>query len=123
MLNIDIRGTEIELTDGIVSAIETKLASLDKYMESVGTPRELRVEAGMSTHHHNKGQIFRAVANLTIPGHQIHVEESAADLYDAIDRLKDKLKLEIVKVTKAHIDGKRDGSREAKEQGTETELI
>jgi putative sigma-54 modulation protein len=123
MLNLDIRGIEMELTDAIVSSIENKLASLDKYLESVGTPRELRVEAGVTTHHHNKGQIYQAVANLTIPGHKIRVEESAADLYDAIDRLKDKLKLEIIKVTKTRIDEKRTGAREAKEQGTETELL
>ena len=123
MLNLDIRGIEMELTDGIVSSIENKLASLDKYLESAGTPRELRVEAGVSTRHHNKGQIYQAVANLSIPGHQIRVEESAADLYDAIDRLKDKLKLEIIKVTKTHIDEKRHGAREAKDQGTETKLV
>lgn len=123
MLNLDIRGIEMELTEAIVISIESKLASLDKYLESVGTPRELRVDAGVSTHHHNKGQIFRAVANLSIPGHKIRVEEEATDLYAAIDQLKDKLKTEIIKVTKTHIDEKRIGAREAKEAGTETESV
>jgi ribosomal subunit interface protein len=123
MLNLDIRGVEMELTEGIVGAIEAKLASLDKYLESVGTPRELRVDAGVSTHHHNKGEIFRAVANLSIPGHKIRVEEEGEDLYGAIDGLKDKLKAEIIKITKSHVDEKRAGGREAKEEGTETELL
>lgn len=123
MLNLDIRGTEMELTDAIVGTIEEKLASLDKYMETVGTPRELRVEVGKSSHHHNKGEVFQVLANLNIPGHAIRVEETASDLYGAIDLAKDKLKNEVIKITKAHIDEKRSGARAAKEQGTETELV
>ncbi len=123
MLNLDIKGTEIELTDAISSAIEEKLASLDKYLETVGTPRELRIEVGRTTQHHNKGQLYRAEANLKMPGHFIRAEETADDLYAAIDLLKDRLKREIIKATKAKIDEHREGAREAKEQGTETELV
>jgi putative sigma-54 modulation protein len=123
MLKLDIRGTEMEITEAISAAIEEKLATLDKYLESVGTPRELRVEVGKTTHHHNKGEVFRVDANLVMPGHVIRVEETASDLYGAIDLAKDKLKNEIIKVTKSQIDVKRDGAREAKENATETELI
>lgn len=123
MLKVDIKGAEIELTEAIVSSIETKLATLDKYLATVGTPRDLRVEVGKTTHHHNKGQLFRAEANLKIPGHLIRAETTSYKLYDAIDLVKDDLKREILKVTKTKIDEKRAGARTAKEKGTETELV
>lgn len=123
MLKLDIRGIEMEVTEAIASAVEEKLATLDKYLETAGTPRELRVEVGKTTHHQNKGEVFSAQANLMIPGHVIRVEETAFRLYDAIDMLKDALKREILKITKSVIDEKRSGAREAKEQATETELV
>jgi putative sigma-54 modulation protein len=123
MLKVDIKGTEMELTESIVASIETKLATLDKYLATAGSPCELRVEVGKTTHHHNKGQLFRAEANLKIPGHLIRAEETSYKLYDALDLVKDQLKREILKITKSAVDEKRAGAREAKEQGTETKLV
>ena len=123
MLKIDIFANDMELTDAIRSAIETKLGTLDKFLEHAGTPQELRVDVGKTTQHHNKGQLFRAEANLRIPGDLIRAENTSYELYGAIDLLKDELKREIVKKTGAKTDSVRDGARRAKEQGTETELV
>lgn len=123
MLKIDIRAEEMELTDAIAAAIDDKLGSLDKYLESVGTPKELRVSVGKISKHHNKGEVFKAEADLTIPGNKIHAEATATELYAAIDILKDDLKNRLVKVVKTTIDLHRAGAREAKEQGTESELV
>jgi putative sigma-54 modulation protein len=123
MLKMDIRGEEMELTAAIIEAIEKKLGALDKYLESVGTPKDLRVVVGKTTDHHNKGQIFKAEAELVIPGHNIHAEVMSDELYAAIDLLKDEMKNRLLKTVKTTIDQRRDGAREAKEQGTETELV
>jgi ribosomal subunit interface protein len=123
MLKIDIHGEEMELTDAIVAAVNEKLGPLDKYLASVGTPKVLRVSVGKTTKHHNKGELFKADGELTIPGHYIHAEIVAEELYAAIDMLKDDLKNRILKTVKTVIDQHRDGAREAKEQGTETELV
>ena len=123
MLKIDIHGNEMELTDAIVAAIETKLGALDKYLTHIGEPKTLRVEVGKTTHHHNKGQLFRAEANLSLPGRLIRAENTSYELYGAIDLVKDELKREILKMISAKTDARRDGARAAKEEGTETELV
>lgn len=123
MLKIDIHAEDMELTDAIAAAINEKLGTLDKYLASVGTPKMLRVNVGKTSQHHNKGEVFKAEGELTIPGHYIHAEIVAEELYAAIDMLKDDLKNRIHKTVKTAIDLHRDGAREAKEQGTETELV
>ncbi len=123
MLKIDIHGTDMELTGAITTAIETKLGALDKYLTHIGEPKTLRVEVGKTTHHHNKGQVFRAEANLNLPGCLIRAENTSYELYGAIDLVKDELKREILKLVGSKTDARRAGERKAKEQGTETELV
>jgi len=123
MLNIDIRGEEMGLTEAITHAIEKKLGSLDKYMATIGDPQTLRVNVGKVSDHHKKGNIFKAEADLLIPGHKTHAEIDASELYTAIDQLKDELKNRLIKLVDTMTAHHRDGAREAKEQGTETELV
>jgi len=123
MLNIDIRGEEMGLTQAITDAIEKKLGSLGKYMATVGDPKTLRINVGKLSDHHKKGDIFKAEADLLIPGHKIHAEIDASELYAAIDQLKDELKNRLIKLVDTATAHHRDGAREAKERGTETELV
>ena len=123
MLKIDIRAEDMELTAAIEAAINEKLGSLGKYLVNVGTPQDLRVIVGMTSGHHNKGEIFKADAELSIPGHKIHASMTAVELYAAIDMLKDELKNRLLKTVKSAIDQHRAGAREAKEHGTESELV
>jgi ribosomal subunit interface protein len=123
MLNIDIRGEEMGLTEAITSVIEKKLGSLDKYMSTVGNPQTLRVNVGKISDHHKKGNIFKAEADLLIPGHKIHAEINASELYAAIDLLKDELKSRLIKLVGTATALHRDGARAAKEQGIESELV
>jgi len=123
MLNIDIRGEEMGLTEAIIGTIEKKLGSLDKYMATIGDPQTLRVNVGKVSDHHKKGNIFKAEADLLIPGHKIHAEIDASELYAAIDQLKDELKNRLIKLVDTTTAHHRDGAREAKEQGTESELV
>ncbi len=123
MLKIDIASKDLELTDAIVAAIEKKIGSLDKYLGSAAQPIEARVEVYKTTNHHKKGELFEAVVNLDIGGNLIRTEASGTELYEAIDLAKDQLKREIVKEIDEKIDVRRSGAREAKEQGTETELV
>jgi len=120
MLNIDIRGEEMPLTEAIEDAIQKKLGTLSKYMETVSDPKTLRVNVGKVSDHHKKGNIFKAEADLLIPGHKIHAEIHAEELYAAIDQLKDELKVRLVKLVNTTTDHHRDGAREAKEQGIES---
>lgn len=83
--------TNIEPGEAINAYVEKKLASLDKYLENVGTPHDCAVEIGHTTKHHRKGKVFRAEADFVLPRRIIRAESEANSLYEAIDILKDEL--------------------------------
>ncbi len=122
MLNVILKGTNIELTDAIVAAIQKKIGMLDKYLAHMGTPKEIRVEVGKTTHHHKKGRVFRVEVNLRLPAHLLRAEATSYKLYDAIDLAKDEVKREISKVVGTHRDALRKGVRRLKELGNESDL-
>ena len=123
MLKIDIASKDLKLTDAIVAGVEKKIGVLDKYLQSAGSPAEVRVEVFKSSNHHKKGEIFSVIANLKVKGALLRVETPGVELYEAIDHAKDELKREITKRNGEKIDVRRKGSRAAKEAGTETELV
>ena len=55
----------------------------------------------------NKGEIFRAEVNLEVPHKLLRVEKTEADLYKAIDKVKEHLELVIKKYKEKLIDKKR----------------
>ena len=123
MLKIDLASKDMKLTDAIVAEVEKKIGTLDKYLQSAGSPAEVRVEVFKTTNHHKKGEIFSVIANLKVKGKLSRVETTGTELYEAIDKAKDELKREIIQTDNKNIDARRDGSRKAKAAGTETELV
>ncbi len=94
-MNIQIRATGMELTESIKSYIEEKMQSLEKFFDNI---QHINVDVGMRSHHHNKGDIYYAEVNMSIPGNFVRVEKQEADLYKAIDKVKDHLKVELDEV-------------------------
>jgi putative sigma-54 modulation protein len=97
-MNINIKGTHIELTEAITNYVHTKFDGLNKLFSN---PSEVfvQVEVGKDSNHHAKGDVFKAEANVEADGHQHYVVVIKDDLYAAIDELKDEL-MEKVKSTK-----------------------
>ncbi|HRH21596.1 MAG TPA: ribosome-associated translation inhibitor RaiA [bacterium] len=94
-MQVQIKATGLTLTPAIREYIEEKIASLDKYLGDIAvTNCDFKIE--MTTKHHNKGDIFLAEVNLAVPGDLLVIEKTEADLYKAIDKVKDHL-LEAVK--------------------------
>jgi putative sigma-54 modulation protein len=124
MLNISIKGDNMELTEAIVSALEKKIGTLDKYLAHLGTPQEARVEVGKTTTHHKKGRLFRVEVNLRLPVSTglIRAEATSFRLYDAVDLVKEELKKEISNILGTKRTATMKGARRAKTLGTETEL-
>ncbi len=91
----EIKGTNIELTQAIKDYAEQKLASLEKLTERY-SPCDAAIDVGLTSKHHNKGDIFYAEFNLTIPGGQLRAKVVRDDLYAAIDEAKDDLKRQLV---------------------------
>lgn len=91
-MNIQIKGTGIELTDAIKQYAEDKVKMLEKFFDRI---TDVAIDVGMESHHHLKGKIYYAEVNMRVPGKLIRVRKNAVDLYKAIDKVKDHLKVEL----------------------------
>ncbi len=95
-MKINIKGTGIELTPSISEYVEKKVSMLEKYLEA-GADVVVQVEVGKSTKHHKHGEVFRAEIHLTGAGHDEYAVSEQADLYAAIDLVKDELAQELTR--------------------------
>ena len=93
-MNINIKGTGMDLTDPIRKYAEEKVQSLTKFFENI---QQADIDVGLESSHHNKGKIYYAEVNLHIPGKIVRVKKNAEGLYKAIDKVKDHLKVELEK--------------------------
>ena len=95
-MNTKIRSINFDITPAIDEYVSKKILSLEKFLEvSDGTICE--VEIGRTTKHHNSGDIFRAEINLNQPGSkQVYAVAEEADLYTAIDVVRDEAERAIV---------------------------
>lgn len=94
-MNIVIKATNLELTPELRAYIEEKFSHLTRYFDNV---LEARVEIEKTTHHHHKGEIFRAEANLRVPVKGLlRVDKTEKDIYKAIDKVKDHFKEELIR--------------------------
>lgn len=92
----EMQGTHIELTDAIKKYVEDKLKAVSKLTEKF-EPCDVRVEVGKTQKGQQKGMIFRAEFNLTIPGVVLRSESVQDDLYAAIDVAVDELRRQVKK--------------------------
>lgn len=92
-----IKGTNMDLTEAIKSAVIDELAALDARAERWGTAVSADVEVGKTSNHHQKGEIFRAEVNLTIPGKLLRAEDENEDLYVALKNVVGTLGRELEK--------------------------
>jgi len=89
-MKLQIKATGTKLTPAIREYIELKMEMLNKYLGDVKvTNCDFEIE--LTTKHHQKGDIFRAEVNLSVPGDMLRVEKTEPDLYKAIDKVKDHL--------------------------------
>lgn len=83
-MNLSLKTKNLTLTDAIRTAIEKKLATLDKKVAKFGTSVSGEVEVGKTTKHHKKGELFRAEVHVRLPGKLVYAEATHEDLYAAI---------------------------------------
>jgi ribosomal subunit interface protein len=105
-MTINLIQKGLELTPAIKAYVEEKMQALEKYLVDVDF---MDVEVGMTTHHHQKGDVFFCKANVEYLGELIHVEEERADLYEAIDCAKDRLKETILQSKDSLKDKRKEG--------------
>jgi len=107
-----IHATGVEMTAPMREYAEEKIQGLEKFFDNI---IKAEIDIGMITHHHNKGKIYYAEVNLSLPGKVLRVRKESEDLYKAIDKVKDHLKheLENAKEIMRHTD--KDAIRNQKE--------
>jgi len=87
-----IHATGVEMTAPMREYAEEKIQGLEKFFDNI---IKAEIDIGMITHHHNKGKIYYAEVNLSLPGKVLRVRKESEDLYKAIDKVKDHLKHEL----------------------------
>jgi ribosomal subunit interface protein len=92
---INIHASGIDMTDAIHTYAQEKMESLKKYH---GEIIQIDLSAGMTTQHHNQGKIYFAEAVIFVPKQKIVVKKEAEDMYKAIDKVRDHLKVEFEKI-------------------------
>lgn len=93
-MKINLKTKNFAVTQAIKIYLEEKLNSLYKFLpgdESISAD----VELAKTTKHHQKGDIFRAEVNLSVPGRLIRAVAEEWNLRVAIDKVKDELQREI----------------------------
>ncbi|MFC7063338.1 ribosome hibernation-promoting factor, HPF/YfiA family [Halobacillus seohaensis] len=124
MLNYNIRGENLEVTDPIKEYVEKKIGKLERYFE---TPPSSDVHVNLSVYNdEQKIEVTIPMKNLLL-----RAEEHNTDLYAAIDLVVDKLERQIRKYkTKVNRRSRQDSApkyvfaeleREAEEQRLEEE--
>ncbi len=85
-MNIIVKGSHMDVTDAIRDYLEKKIKSLEKFLD---INAKVEAEVGKTSNHHKQGDIFRAELNISNEGKMTFVKAEQADLYVAIDRVRD----------------------------------
>lgn len=95
-MQIQIKATKIELTPQIKEYVQKKMDMVEKYLGDFPLINAY-FEVEKTSEHHQKGEIYRAEANLSVPGELLRVEKTEKDIFKAIDKVKDHLEIVIKK--------------------------
>jgi len=120
-MKIIIKTKNLDLSADLKNFIEKKIGSIKKFIntlkreDEIGkTLAEVFVEVERETKHHSNGQIFLVKSRIYLPGREIVSEARADDLFKAIIRVKDEMKMEIEKYKFKKIDKNRREQRKTK---------
>lgn len=111
-MTTNIRATGMELTPAIRQYAEEKFDTLTRFFNNI---QKIDIDVGLRTHHHQQGKIYYAEVNVHVPNKLIRVERDADDLYKAIDKVKDHLKVELNEFQNKLKERDRNGIRANKE--------
>lgn len=112
-MKINIKATNLELTSEINNYISKKIGGLEKFIEGFDSSIQAWVEVGISTKHHQTGEIYRAEIQIRIPHDKkgVRAVSQKETLYAAIDDAREEIKKELTKIKEKKISLVRKGSR------------
>ena len=96
-MTVNVQTKNLTLTDALSGHVAKRFSfvgRLVKRFDSLGAV-SMNIELARITRHHRKGDVFYAEVNLHLGGRLIRSEESAEDLYTAINATRNTLKREL----------------------------
>ena len=111
-MKINIKATNIDLTQNITDYLEKKLSVLDKFFKDEEVL--VNVEIGKESTHHKSGNIFKTEIHLKLLGEEIYIAVDKDDLYATIDEAKDEIVSEITSKRKKAMRMLRKGGQKIK---------
>lgn len=112
---IKTKGTNFVLTPDVTSYLNTKLQSLDKFIDPKDESVLVDVEIGRTTRHHQAGDIYRAEININSGSKNFRAEAEAFEILAAIDEMKDQILMELRKNKTKEIHFLKKGGQKLKE--------
>lgn len=94
-MKINIKATNITLTDAIRDHLNEKLHLLEKILPPGDESVIIDAEVGKESRHHKAGEIFKAEVNLHFSGNYLYANAADEDLYAAIDAVRDDITRQI----------------------------
>lgn len=90
-MNINIKATNIVLTEAIRSYVTKRIESLSKLIERVKNDVVIDVEVSQTTKHHKSGGIFKTEVTIRNAGQKFRAVSTKDDLYASIDDAREEL--------------------------------
>ena len=90
-MKINIKATNLELTEAIREYTEKKVSSLEKYFQEFADDAVAYVEVAKTTMHHKQGDFFKAEFSINFHGQKYFAVSEKADLYASIDEVREQI--------------------------------
>ena len=92
-MTTNISANGVDMTDAIREYAEEKIDSVTKFFDNI-----TKADVIVGTDNSDKAKPFFAEVNLDVPGKSVFIKKNSEDLYKAIDKVRDHLKVELEKM-------------------------
>ncbi len=89
-MNINIKATNITMTDAISDYTEKRLETVHNFFKNDSTA-QCDIELAKTTSHHKNGDIFKAEIHIVAKDANHYASAEEIDLYQAIDVVRDEI--------------------------------
>ncbi len=93
MININIKATNMELTEAIRDYTDKKINSLEKFLHNESA--NVQVEVAKTTNHHKNGDVFHAEIDMRAGTRKVFARAEGSDLYASIDEAREMIMREL----------------------------
>lgn len=114
-MRLTIKATNIEHTNALDAYVVRRLGELEKVLEKKEKSEIARVDIGRTNKHHKEGKdVYYAEVTFHVKKKDFRAVAKAADLYEAIDKMKDMIVREVKRHHEHVRESQKKGGRELK---------